>query len=237
MSGALVYEAIMSTILVIDDDPHIRQVVEFSLGKAGFDVVLAEDGAAGLEAFRAHAPALVVLDILMPELDGLAVCRELRATSRVPVIFLTSIDEELDRVVGLELGADDYVTKPFSPRELVARVKAVLRRSAPAAPDDEARPMLEYGALRVDRDRREVRVGESEVELTATEFNILVTLLAMPGKVYSRGELMQRAYSDDTVVSERTIDSHVKRIRKKFEVTGVQPVETVHGVGYRMARW
>ena len=223
----------MATILVIDDDPHIRQVVEFALQQAGFTVHLAADGRSGLAAHARHAPDLVVLDILMPELDGLAVCRELRAQGGpVPIIFLTSVDDELDRVVGLELGADDYVTKPFSPRELVARVKAVLRRAA--APAAEAPRRLSHGGLDVDLDRRQVRCGEHEVELTGTEFNLLAALLRYPGKVYTRDELMTHAYADGRAVSERTIDSHIKRLRHKFAAVGAQPIDTVHGVGYRL---
>jgi two-component system, OmpR family, response regulator len=230
------------TILVVDDDPHIREVVRFALDKAGFAVAEAGDGQQGLERFTEVQPDLVILDILMPEMDGTDVCRALRARSTVPIVFLSSKDDEIDRIVGLELGGDDYVTKPFSPRELVARVRSVLRRSAitaqawaeePTRGDAEA-AVLEHGKLKLDLDRFQAFWGEAEVILTVTEFGILRTLLGFPGKVYSRYELMERAYSDPTVVAERTIDSHVRRVRRKFADAGGDPIETVHGVGYRL---
>ncbi|MDJ0763911.1 MAG: response regulator transcription factor [Myxococcota bacterium] len=224
----------MALVLVVDDDPHIRHVVQFALQKAGFQVIFAQDGREAIDACRAQQPDLMVLDILMPELDGLAVCREVRAESAVPIIFLTSVDEELDRVIGLELGADDYVTKPFSPRELTARVKSVLRRTQVAAPPEAK--VLNHGAIRMDLDGYCVSCRGAAVELTATEFNILKALLAYPRKVFTRSELMDHAYSDGTMVSERTIDSHMKRIRRKFERHCVPPIETVHGIGYRIAR-
>ncbi len=230
------------TILVVDDDAHIREVVRFALDKAGFRVVEAADGLAALEAFAAHRPDLVVLDILMPEMDGTEVCRALRRDSTVPIVFLSSKDDEIDRIVGLELGGDDYLTKPFSPRELVARVRAVLRRTAPpagtggAAPSAEVQAVqsLTHGKLRMDLDRYRAFWDDAEVVLTATEFGILHTLLRFPGKVYSRNELMDGAYREQTVVSERTIDSHVRRVRRKFSTAGGDPIETVHGIGYRL---
>ena len=230
------------TILVVDDDAHIREVVRFALRKAGFDVVEAPDGRAALGAFERESPDLVVLDILMPEMDGTDVCRELRKSSRVPIVFLSSKDEEIDRIIGLELGGDDYVTKPFSPRELVARVRAVLRRTDMPPPGRTAagesaereRQLLRHGKLCLDLDRFQAHWGEQEVVLTVTEFGILRTLLGYPGKVFSRGELMDGAYRDFTVVAERTIDSHVRRVRHKFAQVDGEPVETVHGVGYRL---
>jgi len=222
------------TILVIDDDPHIREIVEFALVKAGFRAVLAEDGKRGIEAFEEHNPDLVVLDILMPEMDGTEVCKNIRAGSDVPIVFLTSVDEEVDRILGLEMGGDDYVTKPFSPRELVARVKAVLRRSARSEPREKP-AILSQGALRVDTDRYKVFWEDTEVVLTVTEFRILQTLLSYPGKVYSRDELMDRAYPEGNIVSDRTIDSHIKRIRRKFEPFDANPIVTLHGIGYRIA--
>jgi two-component system OmpR family response regulator len=225
-------------ILVVDDDPHIREVVRFALAREGFAVAEAADGAEALRAFDALHPRLVVLDVLMPELDGTEVCRTLRQRSPVPIVFLTSKDDEVDRVVGLELGGDDYVTKPFSPRELVARVKAVLRRaeSVKAAPMAEASRLVRHGRLILDLDRFRATWDGREVVLTATEFGLLRTLLAMPGKVYTRDELMERAYAEETVVSGRTIDSHVRRLRAKFAALSAEPVETVHGVGYRVGR-
>jgi len=222
-------------ILVVDDDPHIREVVEFALKKAGYGVVVATDGGSALETFAERRPDLVVLDILMPEMDGTEVCRKIRAESETPIIFLTSVDEEVDRIVGLEMGADDYVTKPFSPRELVARVKAVLRRGRRPATEKKDVAVICHGPLRIDRDRFKAFWDEVEVPLTVTEFRVLQALLSFPGKVYSRDELMDRAYPDGSIVSDRTIDSHVKRIRKKFETAGGAPIETVHGLGYRVA--
>ncbi len=228
------------TILVVDDDAHIREVVRFALRKAGFDVVEAPDGRAALAAFERESPDLVVLDILMPEMDGTDVCRELRKSSRVPIVFLSSKDEEIDRIIGLELGGDDYVTKPFSPRELVARIRAVLRRTEMPPPsrtegeEEREGQLLRHGKLCLDLDRFQASWGDQEVVLTVTEFGILRTLLGYPGKVFSRGELMDGAYRDFTVVAERTIDSHVRRVRHKFAQVSGDPVETVHGVGYRL---
>jgi two-component system OmpR family response regulator len=225
----------VQTILIVDDDAHIREVVRFALDRAGFRTLEAGDGRQAVEMFCSHGPDLVVLDIIMPEMDGTDVCRELRARSRVPILFLSSKDDEVDRIVGLELGGDDYVTKPFSPRELVARVRAVLRRTATAEPSAEPggpapggrSKLLEHGKLRLDLDRFRAFWEGSEVVLT-------VTLLGYPGKVYSRGELMDGAYSEHTVVTERTIDSHVRRVRRKFAEVGGDPIETVHGVGYKL---
>ncbi|MFW5967228.1 MAG: response regulator transcription factor [Persicimonas sp.] len=227
-------------VLIADDDPHIREVVRFALEKAGFSTVEAEDGLATLEAVEEHQPDLIVLDVMMPEMDGTEVCRKLRRSHDVPIVFLSSKDEEIDRVLGLELGGDDYVTKPFSPRELVARVKAVLRRSdqssTPGEQTDEEgdRQLLEHGPLRLDLDRYEAYWDEEAVDLTKTEFGLLRTLLGYPGKVYSRSELMKGAYDDGTIVSDRTIDSHIRRLRRKFESVGRNPIETVHGLGYKL---
>ena len=221
------------TILVVDDDPHIRQVVCFALSKAGFETVEARDGREALTRFEETRPDLVVLDVLMPELDGNEVCKALRARGRTPIVFLSSCDDEIDRVLGLELGGDDYVTKPFSPRELVARVRAVLRRTAPQPVAENVR-RFEHNRLRLDVDRFKTFWGSDEVTLTATEFGVLRTLLGFPGKVYSRADLIRGAYGVNTVVSDRTIDSHVRRVRQKFERVGGSPIETIHGVGYTL---
>jgi two-component system, OmpR family, response regulator len=225
-------------ILIADDDPHIREVVRFALEQAGFETVEAEDGRATLEAVSEHDPDLVVLDVMMPEMDGTEVCRKLRADGQVPIVFLSSRDDEIDRVLGLELGGDDYLTKPFSPRELLARVKAVLRRSGRAQPPAEQADggdnLLEHGRLRLDLDRYQAFWGDEPVELTKTEFGVVRTLLGFPGKVYSRNELMDGAYDRGTIVSDRTIDSHVRRVRRKFEAVGKSPIETVHGLGYKL---
>lgn len=224
----------MTSILVVDDDPHLREVVRYALTRQGYTV---REAANGVEALRAHASAPVdlwVLDIVMPELDGIETCRELRRTSRVPVVFLSSRDEELDRVLGLELGGDDYLTKPFSTRELVARVRAVLRRTQPAPADAPAERMLQAGGLRLDPVQHRAWAGEREVLLTVTEFNLLRTLMTRPGKVYTRAELTDRAYGEGHHLAERTLDSHIRRIRAKFRGQGLDPVETVHGLGYRL---
>ncbi|MCB9745538.1 MAG: response regulator transcription factor [Alphaproteobacteria bacterium] len=223
-----------SRILVVDDDPRLREVVRYALSRAGFDVQEASDGAKALEAFRAEVPDLIVLDVMMPEMDGLSVCREIRRDSEVPIVFLSSKDEELDRILGLELGGDDYVTKPFSPRELVSRVKAVLRRAKPReAPAGEGE-VMSAGGVRMDLQQFRVWGGEVEVTLTVTEFRILQVLMRHPGRAYTRDELTERAYPGSHHVSDRTLDSHVRRIRAKFRELDLDPVETVHGLGYRL---
>jgi two-component system OmpR family response regulator len=225
------------TILVVDDDPHIREVIRFALAKAGYRVEEAADGREALAACEARLPDLLVLDILMPEMDGTEVCRQLRSRTKVPIVFLSSMDDEVDRIVGLELGGDDYLTKPFSPRELTARVRAVLRRcvssSAPAGRTREGGGSA-HGRLRLDQDRYQAFWDDREVVLTVTEFGLLRTLLGYPGKVYTRDELMDGAYREHNIVTDRTIDSHVRRIRRKFSERGADPIETVHGVGYKI---
>jgi two-component system OmpR family response regulator len=228
----------VSHVLVADDDAHIREVVRFALEKAGHRVSEAADGRETLALFERDTPELVVLDIVMPEHDGLEVCRRLRERSAVPILFLSSRDEELDRILGLEMGADDYVTKPFSPRELAARVKAMLRRASgavgPDADPGNAGCALSHGALVLDPMKHECRWDGEVVFLTATEFLLLRSLLAVPQKVYTREELVERAYGHGHHITGRTVDSHVRRIRKKFGALGVDPVETVYGVGYRL---
>jgi two-component system, OmpR family, response regulator len=227
-------------ILIADDDPHIREVVRFALETAGFQTVQAADGRETVERFQSSNPDLVVLDILMPEMDGTEVCRRIRTQSATPIIFLSSRDEEIDRILGLEMGGDDYVTKPFSPRELVARAKAVLRRSemvreiAGAVETSASRKRLRYGRLELDLDRFEAHWDSEPLVLTCTEFGILRTLMSYPGKVFTRDELMSGAYTYDNVVTDRTIDSHVRRVRGKFAQIGADPIETVHGLGYRL---
>lgn len=234
-------------ILVVDDDAHIRQVLRFSLEQAGYEVVEAENGVVGLERFGECGPDLVILDVMMPEMDGTEVCRQIRRVSDVPVLFLSSRDDEIDRVVGLELGADDYVAKPFSPRELVARVKAILRRVGSSvggsAGDSVVEKVVEkevegkrivHGVLELDLDLYRAIWRGTKVVLTQREFELLRVLLGYPGKVYSRDALMNAAYDMGTFVSDRTIDSHIRRLRAKFEAVGGSPIETVHGVGYRL---
>jgi len=223
----------MPNVLIADDDGHIREVVRYALEQAGFGVLEAADGRETLAVAREQPVDLLLLDIIMPELDGIEVCRRLRADSEVPILFLTSRDDEIDRVLGLELGADDYVTKPFSPRELVARIKAVLRRVG--ARSGRPTRLFAHGELRLDLERHRCHFRAAEVELTATEFALLQALLGHPGKVYARGELVDRAYGHEHHVTARTIDSHIRRVRKKLADAGARDlIETVHGVGYRL---
>jgi two-component system OmpR family response regulator len=221
-------------ILIVDDDQAIRDVVSFALGRAGFVTTEAADGRAALARFAAEGANLVILDVMLPELDGIEVCRTLRRTSEVPVLFLSSRDEEVDRIIGLEIGGDDYLAKPFSPRELVARVRAILRRAAsPSAVDDQP-TKLSHGKLAIDLETLRATWSGREVILTATELGILRTLLARPGRVFSRDELMDRAYTTERVVSDRTIDSHIRRVRARFAEVGAAPIETLAGFGYRL---
>ncbi|MEM6943590.1 MAG: response regulator transcription factor [Pseudomonadota bacterium] len=231
------------TILVVDDDPHIRDVVAFALSKAGLAVETAADGAEAKAMIEAQPPDLVVLDINMPEMDGLELCRQLRRGSDLPILFLSSRDDEIDRVVGLELGADDYVTKPFSPRELTARVAAILKRTAPNGRvngAEEAEAPLTHrtgeGLLIVDVARHLVTFEGAQVRLTATEFQLLQIMARQPGRVFDRETLMRGAYPPNIHVSDRTIDSHVRHVRAKLAEAGARAlIETVHGVGVRMA--
>jgi two-component system OmpR family response regulator len=225
-------------VLIVDDDSHIRDVIRFALQKEGFATDEAADGKQAWVRIETQPPSLMILDIMMPEMDGIELCRRLRARSRLPIIFLSSRDDEIDRILGLELGGDDYMSKPFSPRELVARVRAVLRRAIPATPQEERRAereprLLTRGPLELDLDAHAVRWNAQALVLTVTEFGILRTLLGYPGKVFTRDELMTGAY-DGTVVSDRTIDSHVRRVRQKFEQVGADPIRTVFGVGYQL---
>lgn len=229
----------MPRILIVDDDPAIRDVVRFALARAGFETEDAADGAVALAQILRTPPDLIVLDVQMPELDGTELCRAVRRTSQVPILFLSSRTDEIDRVVGLEIGGDDYLTKPFSPRELVARVKAILRRgSAPEAPSLQAellRPeLLRQGRLTLDLGAIRAAWDGQEVALTATEFGILRTLMTRPGRAVSRDALMDGAYAVERVVSDRTIDSHVRRVRAKFAALGAAPIETLPGFGYRL---
>ena len=220
----------MRRILIADDDAHIRDVVSFALRRAGFETLDAADGRAALDTFRDASPDLVVLDVLMPEVDGVDVCRAIRRTSNVPILFLSSKDEEGDRVAGLDAGGDDYVTKPFSPRELVARVRATFRGIDARAEDPAAE--LVVGPLVVDAPGRRAHLHGEPLTLTGTEFGLLATLARHAGTVIDRATLMRGAYLTRRVVSERTIDSHVRRLREKLREHGSDPIRTVHGVGY-----
>jgi DNA-binding response OmpR family regulator len=221
------------TILVVDDEPQIVRLVRAYLEQAGFRVVTASDGEQALVVARHERPDLVLLDVLMPRMDGLEFTRRIRRERDVPIVMLTARAEETDRVVGLELGADDYVTKPFSPRELVARVRAVLRRAgAPAEPPS----VLRVGSLVVDRLSHVVSVSGRPVELTPTEFGILETLMTTPGRVFSRAELLEATQGVAFAAYERTVDAHIKNLRRKVEPDPARPcyVITVRGVGYRL---
>lgn len=221
-------------VLIVDDERRIREVLEYALDKDGYRVTSAADGAEALAAFERDPPDLVVLDVMLPDLDGLELCRRLRKRGATPVLFLSARGDEVDKIVGLEVGGDDYLTKPFSTRELLARVRAVLRRfQASEERSDPAPSLLRHGKLELDRERFEARVDGSPVVLTVTEFSLLAALLERPGVVLTRGQLMQRAYAGDVSVTERTLDTHVRRIRAKFRSLSLDPITTVHGVGYK----
>ncbi|UCI26889.1 response regulator transcription factor [Mesorhizobium sp. B2-8-5] len=225
-------------ILVADDDPHIREIICFALEKAGMKTAGVADGAAALQAVERRAPDLIVLDIGMPEMDGLEVCRRLRQKSDVPVLFLSARDEEIDRILGLEMGGDDYVTKPFSPRELVARVNVILRRARPAAAEEEADDReFTHGKLMLVPASHEASFGGRPLTLTAIEFAILKGFLARPQHVLGRDAVMANAYASNIHVSERTVDSHIRNVRAKLAAVGcLDAITTVHGVGFRLGR-
>ncbi len=227
----------MNKILVVDDDPHIREVISFALEKANMSVTLANDGKQALERFTQSPVDLIVLDINMPEMDGLECCREIRKTSEVPILFLSSRDDEIDRILGLEIGGDDYVTKPFSPRELVARVKVILKRTLSTTVNShDANKTLSHGRLTLDTEQHMIWWDKQDVSLTATEFAMLAQLLKQPKRVFSRDVIMDGAYQFNIHVSDRTIDSHIRHIRQKFTEVGCESIiETQHGVGYKLA--
>jgi DNA-binding response OmpR family regulator len=216
------------TIVVVDDESNIADLVGIYLDREGFRVVKAATGADGIAAVQRHRPRLVVLDVGLPDLDGLEVCKRIRARSPTPVIFLTARDGEIDRILGLELGGDDYITKPFSPGELVARVKAVLRRTD-GAPAPE---VVQAGAVSIDTGRREVRIGERVVELTTKEFDLLRFLAERPGLALSRQQILDGVWGYDWYGDPRTVDVHIAQVRKK--IGDAVEIRTVRGVGYRL---
>ncbi len=221
-------------ILVVDDDPRLRELVSITLERAGYQTVTARDGQMALTHAMREAPDLVVLDVGLPEIDGLEVCRRLRARSDVPILFLTARDDEIDRILGLELGADDYVTKPFSPRELVARIKAILKRSKTGA----AELLLRHGPVEMDVSAHSVRVDGNALALTATELSILRRLMQTPAAIVSRPQLVDAIYGAGSPVSDRTLDSHLRNLRRKLGDQGwAGAIETVHGIGLRMGAW
>ncbi len=227
----------MNRVLLVDDDRALSGVVSAALEEEGFHVTQAHDGRAGLETFKAGTFEVVLLDVLMPELDGLDVCRRLRQISQVPIIFLTSRSDEVDRVTGLDLGADDYLAKPFSVRELVARIRAIERRLNRAAAEPAVLgEVLSSGELEVDLGRFETRWKKHAVAMTRSELLVLAALTRQPGQVLSRDRLIDLARGGDAVITERTIDTFIKRIRQKLRAVddGFDEVETVIGVGYRL---
>lgn len=228
------------TVLVVDDESRIREVVQYALEREGFRVHGAGDLREARLAMTQRAFDVIVLDVTLPDGDGLALCREIRQRHRTPILFLSAKGDEIDRILGLELGGDDYVTKPFSPRELVARVRAVLRRAETHDErEPEKRSRLSHGAIVIDLERHlvlvrtDARAAGEVVTLTPTELGLLASLLERPGIVLSRHQLMKRAYAYDNLVTERTIDTHVRRVRAKLRPFGIDPIVTVHGVGYR----
>jgi len=221
-------------LLVVDDDANLRAALMYSLRQEGFDVLTAEDGLTALEAFRREETDLVVLDVMLPNLDGLEVCRRIRKESDVPILMLTARDSELDKVVGLEIGADDYLAKPFSMREFVARARAMLRRAAQRA-STPPESLLETEDLRVDVSRHRVEADGQEVSLKPKEFDLLAFLLRHRGQVFGRDQLLARVWGFDYAGNSRTVDTHVKTLREKLGDKADQPrwIETVRGVGYR----
>lgn len=223
----------MADILLVDDDPHLREVVRYALAREGHALREAENGEEALHAFNVAPPDLLVLDVLMPELDGLEVCRRIRKTSQVPILFLSSRGEEMDRVMGLDIGGDDYLTKPFSTRELVSRVRALLRR---ARPTTSSTPDYESGALRVDPTAHRAWAQDTELELTVTEFRMLAALVKHPGRAFTRSALVDLAYDGHHHVSDRTVDSHIRNLRAKLRAAGEDNrIQTVHGLGFRLS--
>jgi two-component system phosphate regulon response regulator PhoB len=223
----------MAKVLVIEDEPDLQQVLAYNLKQAGHEPISAERGLTGLRLAREQAPDVVLLDLMLPDVAGTEVCRSLKedATTRhIPVIMLTARGEELDRVVGFELGADDYMVKPFSVRELMLRIQAILRRAQTKPVENE--PLIEFGCLRIDREAHRVWVEEHEVELTALEFRLLVTLYDRRNRVQTRATLLDDVWGIQADITTRTVDTHVKRLREKLEAAR-DYVETVRGVGYR----
>jgi len=220
-------------ILLVDDEPNIIELAQLYLEREGFQVISAVDGKEALDAVERHRPALVVLDLMLPEIDGLEVCRILRGKKDpVAILMLTARDEDLDKILGLELGADDYLTKPFNPRELVARVKAVLRRGSAKEPDLD-KDVLQIEDLRIDPLRREVQIGESVVEIRTQEFDLLYTLARHRGIVLTRDQLLDQAWGYDYYGNTRTVDVHIGHLRKKLAGSRVK-IETVTKVGYKL---
>jgi DNA-binding response OmpR family regulator len=219
-------------ILIVEDEANIASFVKLYLEKAGFTVERAATGMDGIARHRASEPALILLDLNLPDIDGLEVCRRIRATSQVPILMLTARDDDIDKIVGLEVGADDYVTKPFNPRELVARIKTILRRAATPAPPP-AKTVLTHGALRIDSGRREVTLEGRVLQLAPKEFDLLYALMEHHGIVLTRDQLLERVWGYTFAGDTRTVDVHVRQLRRKIGDTC--PVVTVWGVGYKVS--
>ena len=229
--------AMSHKILIVDDDAHIREVLSFALAKAGMEISEAGDGEAALREIERARPDLLVLDINMPRMDGLEVCRRVRAGGDLPILFLSSRDDEIDRVVGLELGADDYVVKPFSPREVVARVNAILKRGARTVTEAGAKGPLVHNKLRLDPEAWEAHWAGGDVPVTVTEFQLLLLLASLPSKVFTRDAIIDRLHGPGFAITDRTIDSHIRNLRHKFASHGgTDLIETRPGVGYRIGR-
>jgi len=232
-------KSMATRILIVDDEPPIIDILEYNLKKANYEVIVARDGQEALEKARCQRPDLVILDLMLPKLDGLEVCRALRRDGDLPIIMLTAKDEEIDRVVGLELGADDYVVKPFSVRELLARVKTVLRRSGPKPLETESEAVsevLQVGDLRLDTARHEVHLDQTELELTSLEFDLLHVLMAHADRVLTREQLLDQVWGYDYYGDTRTVDTAVKRLRVKLRrlAPDKEFIVTVRGVGYKL---
>ena len=228
----------MAKVLIVEDDPHTRELVRVYLDREGHDVLTAENGIDGLRVAREEAPDIILLDLMLPGMDGRDVCQSLRGESDVPIVMLTARVQEGDRLEGFDLGADDYITKPFSPREVVARIRAVLRRAARDRQDEE-RQMgeLTIGDVRVDLRNRSVTSSEADVKTTPTEFRLLTLFAKEPGRVFTRDQIIERAFGYDYDGFDRTVDVHVSSLRRKLEATngGKRIIHTVYGVGYRVS--
>jgi DNA-binding response OmpR family regulator len=229
------HRALSGPILIAEDDKKTAALVVLYLEREGFQTLVAHDGQQALALAARYKPGFVILDLMLPNIDGWEVCRELRRTSDVPLLILSAREEELDRVLGLSLGADDYVVKPFSPRELVARVKAILRRTR--AYPSASQALLSSGDLMLDRDKRKVTLDGQPVALTPSEYTLLQALMAAPGRVFSRQELLEHLYPDGDAVIDRVVDVHIGKLRQKIETDATQPhyVLTVRGIGYQFA--